>query len=131
AYRCMVDEQDSVSSPEGGLVVYTMSVLEIGPAFTQYAVDHHFPTVGGSFVAISLLFFAFTTLMAYYYYAETNISYLFKKGNATVAIWVLRIFILVATFYGAIQSATWAWCIGDIGVCIMAWFDIIAFFLLR
>ncbi|MEM5606285.1 alanine:cation symporter family protein [Bacillus cereus] len=35
-----------------------------------------FPGFGNGFVAISLLFFAFTTIMAYYYIAETNIAYL-------------------------------------------------------
>ena len=39
-------------------------------------VESVFPGFGNGFVAISLLFFAFTTIMAYYYIAETNIAYL-------------------------------------------------------
>lgn len=33
----------------------------------------------GSIVSIALFFFAFTTIMAYYYYAETNLVYLFSR----------------------------------------------------
>src|SRR5690554_1940719 len=37
--------------------------------FTQAAISSHFPSFGNEFVAIALFFFAFTTIMAYYYYA--------------------------------------------------------------
>ena len=33
----------------------------------------------GNLVSIALFFFAFTTIMAYYYYAETNLVYLFSR----------------------------------------------------
>ena len=36
--------------------------------------------VGNIVVAVALAFFAFTTIMAYYYYAETGVVYLFGKG---------------------------------------------------
>ena len=35
--------------------------------------------VGDMVIAIALFFFAFTTIMAYYYYAETNLVYLFSR----------------------------------------------------
>ena len=34
---------------------------------------------GDMIISIALLFFAFTTMMAYYYYAETNLVYLFSR----------------------------------------------------
>ncbi|MBO4489701.1 MAG: alanine:cation symporter family protein [Bacteroidales bacterium] len=34
---------------------------------------------GANLVSIALFFFAFTTIMAYYYYAETNLVYLFSR----------------------------------------------------
>jgi AGCS family alanine or glycine:cation symporter len=43
---------------------------------TQTAMDSVFP--GSYFVAIAF-FFAFTTMLAYYYIAETNISYLTRN----------------------------------------------------
>ena len=98
--------------------------------FTQAAVSNHFPAFGDSFVAIALFFFAFTTIMAYYYYAETNIMYIFKDGNKKLYVWLLRIGFLLATYYGTIKTAETAWAIGDIGVGLMAWVNIIAILLL-
>lgn len=98
--------------------------------FTQAAVSAHFPGFGNEFVAIALFFFAFTTIMAYYYYAETNITYIFRNKNTQVYIWILRIGFLVATYFGTVKEAKLAWEIGDIGVGLMAWVNIIAILLL-
>lgn len=97
--------------------------------FTQNAVSTYFPSFGNEFVAIALFFFAFTTIMAYYYYAETNITYIFKK-NTKVYIWILRVLFLGATYMGTVKEAQLAWKIGDIGVGLMAWVNIIAILLL-
>jgi len=80
-------------------------------------------------VAYALFFFAFTTLMAYAFYTESNVAYLFKKKPGAV-IFLTRIFILVMTFFGAIRTSTLAWGLGDIGVGLMAWLNIIAILLL-
>ena len=86
---------------------------------------------GNIIVAVALAFFAFTTIMAYYYYAETSLVYLFGKGKREhVAIWVLRVCILAAVVYGSIKTAKAAWDLGDIGVGAMAWINIIAILLL-
>lgn len=68
--------------------------------------------------------------MAYYYIAETNLSYLDKTGNKW-AVWALRIPILLATFYGSVKTAEAAWTLGDIGVGVMASLNVIAIILLR
>ncbi|QCX52529.1 sodium:alanine symporter family protein [Elizabethkingia sp. JS20170427COW] len=100
--------------------------------FTQAAVSYHFPSFGNEFVAFALFFFAFTTIIAYYYYAETNIAYLLKKKNNNIKpyIWILRIVFLLATYYGTVKEAQIAWAIGDIGVGLMAWVNVIAILLL-
>lgn len=123
--------QYNVIQPEGGFIVENLPGVEIGPEYTQYAVATHFPYLGSGFIAIALLFFAFTTIMAYYYIAETNLSYLTKSIKAPWAIWVLRIVILGSTFYGSIKTAEMAWTMGDIGVGLMAWLNVIAIILLR
>lgn len=87
--------------------------------------------LGNIVVAVALAFFAFTTIIAYYYYAETSIVYLFGKGKKEhVAIWVLRICILIAVVFGSVKEARTAWNVGDIGVGMMAWINIIAIILL-
>ncbi|WP_316823134.1 alanine/glycine:cation symporter family protein [Pedobacter gandavensis] len=130
AFMILFTGKYNVINPEGGFLVEHLPGAEIGAAYTQFAVNSHFPSFGTGFVAVSLLFFAFTTIMAYYYIAETNLSYLDKK-NRKWAVWILRILILSATFYGSVKTAEAAWTLGDIGVGVMAWLNIIAILLLR
>ncbi len=123
--------QYNVLNPEGGFLVEHLPGTQIGAAYTQAAINVHFPWLGNGFIAFALLFFAFTTLVAYYYIAETNLSYLDKKGSRTWAVLLLRLLILAATFYGTIKTAETAWTLGDIGVGMMAWLNLIAILLLQ
>ena len=72
--------------------------------------------------------------MAYYYIAEVNLTYLvkkFNKGNSSeTATNILRFVILFMTAYGCIKSAALAWAMGDLGVGLMAWLNLIAIALL-
>lgn len=99
-----------------------------GTAYTQMAVDAAFPLAnfGAGFVAIALFFFAFTTTMAYYYIAETNIAYIFEGKKQKIGIRFVQIGIIIATFFGAIRESTLAWQLGDIGLGIMVWINVIA-----
>ncbi|MGK6351248.1 alanine/glycine:cation symporter family protein [Parapedobacter sp. DT-150] len=121
----------NVQHPDGSYIVENIPGAEIGSEYTQQAIAHHFPSMGAGFVAFALLFFAFTTIMAYYYMAETNLSYLDKHGRHKWMIWGLRILILGATYYGTVKTAAVAWTLGDIGVGLMAWLNLIAILLLR
>ena len=56
------------------LILNNHAVAERFVTYTQSAIDSVFPRFGGIFVSFSLLFFVFTTVMAYYYYAETGRS---------------------------------------------------------
>lgn len=103
---------------------------EPGPFYTQAAVESVFPGFGAPFVAIALLFFAFTTIMAYYYMAETNLAYITQKARRIWAEYLLKIAFLGMVFYGTVKTATLAWALGDIGVGSMAWLNVIAIVLL-
>lgn len=121
----------NVVDPNGGFIVENLPGTEYGPAFTQAAVDSFIPGFGGAFVAIALFFFAFTTLMAYYYFTETNVAYLFSRHNQRVqAIRIVRILFLAVILFGTLRSASLAWALGDLGVGLMAWLNIIAILLL-
>jgi AGCS family alanine or glycine:cation symporter len=100
------------------------------PAFTQSALEQVFPTYGPLFVALALFFFAFTTVLAYYYIAETNIAYLRRFFRFKGEMLVLKLAMMAAVFYGAVKTASLAWGLGDIGVGLMAWFNIIAILIL-
>lgn len=131
AFMILFTGQYNVINPEGGFLVHNLPNIAPGPEFTQYAVAHHFPLIGDAFVAIALLFFAFTTIMAYYYIAETNVSFIMGKNKSTWMVWALRILILVSVYMGCVTTAASAWTLGDIGVGIMAWLNLIAILLLH
>ncbi|WP_157643812.1 alanine/glycine:cation symporter family protein [Burkholderia ubonensis] len=131
AFMILITGAYNVVAPAGRAIYRGMAGIEAGPGYTQHAIETVLPGFGAAFVGIALFFFAFTTLIAYYYIAETNVAYLSRKfGGATSAL-VLRIAILVATLYGAVQNASIAWALGDIGVGLMAWLNIVAIILLQ
>ncbi len=113
------------------LIIEGVDFVERGPEYTQYAVAAEFPLIGKEFVAIALMFFAFTTIMAYYYMAETNVAYLDKKGDKKYLVNILRVTILATVYYATTITAGAVWALGDIGVGLMAWLNVIAIILLR
>lgn len=130
-FMILITGMYNVHNPAGGFIFENLPGLEIGPTYTQRAVESVFPVFGSGFVAIALLLFAFTSLLAYYYIGETNAAYLQKKWNCKWIINAVRICILATTFYGAIKTAGLAWGLADLGVGIMAWVNIIAILILR
>lgn len=121
----------NVINPEGGFLLENLPGVQIGPEYTQAAVAAHFPAMGDSFVAIALFFFAFTTIMAYYYIAETNVSFILGHKNPKTVIWLLRLVLLGSVLLGCMTSPEAAWKLGDIGVGLMAWLNLIAILLLH
>lgn len=69
--------------------------------------------------------------MAYYYIAETNIAYLNRKKDRPWMLMLLKFIFLGVVFYGCVKTAETAWALGDIGVGIMAWVNIIAILCLQ
>ena len=100
-------------------------IVASGPQFTQMAVESVFTGVGKPFVALALFFFAFTTILAYYFIAENNIYYIKRTFKLPGAVFILKVVIMSATFYGTVKAANIAWGLGDIGVGLMAWLNII------
>lgn len=115
---------------------------EVGPSFAQVGFDTLWNGAGSSFIAVSLAFFCLTTIIAYYYMAETNLRFILGSaatvrvpvirgtvgGNATIA---LQALILGSVVSGAVSTATDAWTLGDIGVGLMAWLNIIGIIILQ
>ncbi|MBT2759546.1 alanine:cation symporter family protein [Mesobacillus foraminis] len=100
--------------------------------YTQLAMESVLPTFGVSFLAICLFFFCFTTLLSYYYKAETNLAFLtsHRKIKSNWPNHLLKITLLIASLYGSIKSATVVWAMGDLGMGAMAWVNLTVIFLL-
>ena len=102
-------------------------------AFTQSAVDTVFAGFGSQFVSVAMIFFTYSTIMAYYFYAESSIIYLYRGKKARHEKLVIRIFqalMLASVVYGAVREVDVVWQLGDIGVGLMAWGTLISIILL-
>ena len=85
-------------------------------------------TWAGSIMAICAVLFVFTSLMGYYYQAESNVNYL-SKNNKT-ALWIFRVVFSLSVFAGAVIQNDTLWSMGDLGCGLMAWFNVIAILLM-
>ncbi|MDO5357368.1 MAG: alanine/glycine:cation symporter family protein [Conchiformibius sp.] len=129
AFMILITGQYNVQGelPEGQFIVQNIAAATqiSGPAFTQMAVASMFGGFGKVFVGIAIFFFAFTTILAYYYIAETNVAYLTRSFKTTGAVFAVKIMVMAAVAYGAVGSAGYIWDIGDIGVGLTAWLNIV------
>jgi AGCS family alanine or glycine:cation symporter len=132
AFMILITNQYYVSGIQntisGGMLSDT--VIISSPAFTQMALVRVMGGFGKVFVAIALFFFAFTTILAYYYIAETNVAWVRRSFKFPGELIILKIAITMSVFYGTIRSADVAWAMGDIGVGLMAWLNIIGILIL-
>ncbi len=131
AFIILITGMYNVFAPAGGMITEQLPGVAVGPGFAQHAVEAALPGFGAGFVAVAILFFAFTTLVAYYYMAETNLSYINRKAHKPWMVTMLRLGIIAAVVYGTVRSASLAWNLGDIGVGLMAWLNIVAILILQ
>lgn len=118
-------------TPEGQKpIVENMKGVEAGPLWTQQAVESVIPGFGSVFVAIAIFFFAFTTLMAYYYISETTLIYLDRNQKFKWVKNTLVVIFLVMIYFGSVKSASLLWALGDLGFGSMAWLNLITILLL-
>ena len=131
AFMILMTGLYNVQGPDGVMLYQGLSGYEAGPAYVQSAFDTVLPGFGSGILAISLLCFAFTTIVAYYYIAETNVMYINRKVHRPWLVLFLKALVLTSVMYGGLKSANIAWALGDIGVGLMAWLNIVAILILQ
>src|SRR3546814_16762264 len=100
----------------GGFLYQALPGAVAGPDFSQAAVDSTFPGWGAGFVAIALMFFVFTNVMAYYYIAETNIAYIKRKVHRPGLNLLLGLTIIGAVVLGVMRTTGGAGARDGVGV---------------
>ena len=70
--------------------------------------------------------------MAYYFYTENNIAYLIPTNERVrkKVFAIIKVAFLGVVLFGTMREASLAWALGDLGVGIMAWVNIIAIIIL-
>ena len=93
-----------------------------GVALAQLAFSKVFGNFGGVFIAICLLFFAFSTIIGWYFFGEQNIKYLF--GQKAVKIYALLVVIFV--IIGSTLKVDLVWNLSDLFNGIMVFPNLLA-----
>ena len=107
-----------------------------GIILTKYALEHHIGPAGGLFVTAAIFLFAYSTIIANYFYGETNIRFITQKMSY---INLFRIITGATVMAGAMMSLQEAWSIVDLAMGVMTIVNLVAiiqlspkaFFLLR
>ena len=99
-----------------------------GIAITVHALKNEIGHWGGLFFAGAILLFCFTSIIANYSYAETNIIFLSRKGKLLVNL--LRVGVLAMVMFGAIAKIDLVWNLADVSMGLMAMVNIVALLLL-
>ncbi|HEY4555167.1 MAG TPA: sodium:alanine symporter family protein [Lysobacter sp.] len=98
-----------------------------GVLLTQRAMSVFFGDAGTYFVAVALFFFAFTTIIGNYSYAENNLLYL---GGGRAGLLVLRLVTLAVIVWGVFSKVQMVWDAADAAMAVMASINLVAIVLL-
>ena len=82
------------------LVILTSGMLssgETGTTLAQMAFNDAFGSFGNAFVAICMLFFAFSTIIGWYFFGEVNVRAMFGKKAIPVYSAIVIVFVLVGS----------------------------------
>ncbi|KUI98533.1 alanine/glycine:cation symporter family protein [Vibrio sp. MEBiC08052] len=99
-----------------------------GIELTQRALDSQVGGWGSIFVAFAIFFFAFTSIIANYSYAETNLVFLEHNNKKGLAIF--RVVFLAMVMFGSLATLPTVWSMADVSMGLMAIVNLIAILLL-
>ncbi len=98
-----------------------------GVQLTQTALTREIGSSGSIYIAISLFFFAFSSIIGNYYYGESNIKYITNNR------WVMvgyRLVVAAMVLFGSLASLQMVWNIADLTMALMTICNLVAIVLL-
>lgn len=98
-----------------------------GIELTQAALNNEVGSIGTIYVAVAILFFAYSSILGNYYYGEANIRFITKRQ------WIVTLYRLLVggmVLFGSLASLDIVWSLADITMALMAICNLIAILLL-
>ena len=98
-----------------------------GIQLTQAALTNEVGSIGGIYVAIATLFFAYSSILGNYYYGEANIRFFTSRR------WPIQLYRLLVggmVMFGSLASLNLVWSLADVAMALMSICNLIAIFLL-
>lgn len=103
-------------------------MTETATVMTQNGFATGFGAFGGIFLSICLSFFSLTTIVGWYFFAESNVKYLLNAKFITVT--AFKVLVIASLVIGSLIDPSFVWELADLTVAIMALPNIIALVLL-
>ena len=97
-----------------------------GAALSQYAYSTLYGKGGDIFIAVCMLFFAFSTIIGWYFFGQANIKYLFGPK----AVKIYSVLVAVCVFLGSLAEVELVWTMQDCFNSLMVIPNILALFAL-
>ncbi|WP_432451793.1 MULTISPECIES: alanine/glycine:cation symporter family protein [unclassified Agarivorans] len=110
------------------LLSYNESLAGGGIALTQQALSSQVGAWGSYFVGVAIIFFAFTSIVGNYSYAETNL--IFLEHNHKAGLWIFRLLVLAMVMFGAVVKIDIIWNLADVSMGLMAIVNLVAILML-
>ncbi|MEM1130446.1 MAG: alanine:cation symporter family protein, partial [Pseudomonadota bacterium] len=104
--------------------VYTPGGEVTGTLLTQDAMEYHIGAIGTYFIAIAILFFAFTSIIGNYSYSENAMVFLGLGDKKYLT--VLRTVVVLMVLWGSIQAVATVFNAADASMGLMATINLIA-----
>ena len=98
-----------------------------GIQLTQAALNSQIGNIGSTYIAIAILFFAYSSILGNYYYGEANLRFITRNRNV---INIYRILVGGMVFFGSTASLKLVWSLADVTMALMAICNLIAILLL-
>lgn len=96
-----------------------------GVVLTQNSLAGQLGDWAQYFVAIAVMFFAFSSIIGNYYYGETNIEFI--NGNKAMLL-VYRLIVLAMVMFGALINMQLAWDLADVFMGLMTIINLVIIF---
>lgn len=125
---CMATIMVNMTSGSYEMTVPAAEMAPQAPLMTQKGFGTVFGRFGEMFVSISLTMFSLTTIVGWYFFAESNVKLL--TNNSAIAPKIFKIISLAFLAFGGYVNADDMWNIADVFMGLMALPNIIALFLL-
>ncbi|WP_042275103.1 alanine/glycine:cation symporter family protein [[Clostridium] dakarense] len=98
-----------------------------GIELTQEALTAHIGPIGGTFIAVCIFLFAFSSIVGNYYYGESNIE--FMSENKSI-LNIFRVGVVCMVLFGSLTQVDIVWNLADLFMGLMAIINLIAIALL-
>ena len=97
-----------------------------GIELAQHALTTQLGTWTNTFMSVLVLFFAFSSVIGNYFYAEVNMDFISRRPWA---IWVYRLMVVGMVYFGSVASLGLVWNLADLFMALMALTNLVAIFL--